>query len=305
MKGNKQMKHTLTLILTALGCFGSVAMAFVCVAGAADETTPRLQNTFFLFCHDTHDAKKRDYAQQAEMISNLGFDGVGHLLLKGIPERLATLDEKGLKLVWLHSYVDIRPDSVSYDPGLREAVELLRGREVLLSLTIRGGKRSDPSYDNRVVPVLREIADLAATTGQRVVLYPHVGDWVEKLGDAVRVAHKVDRPNLGAMFNLYHWLRVEYPDRLEEALEKAMPHLFAVSITGSDPPSAGQGTANQPLGSGAFDVAGLLRALHRLGYKGPIGLFCWGIGGDAEVHLKQSMAAWRRLAVEAVAEPPQ
>jgi sugar phosphate isomerase/epimerase len=224
---------------------------------------------------------------------------------RGLLYHRYTLDEKGLKLVWLHSYVDIRPDSVSYDPGLREAVELLRGREVLLSLTIRGGKRSDPSYDNRVVPVLREIADLAATTGQRVVLYPHAGDWVEKIGDAVRVAHKVDRPNLGAMFNLYHWLRVEYPDRLEEALEKAMPHLFAVSITGSDPPSAGQGTANQPLGSGSFDVAGLLRALHRLGYKGPIGLFCWGIGGDAEVHLKQSMAAWRRLAVEAVAEPPQ
>ncbi|TVS14299.1 MAG: hypothetical protein EA424_19935 [Planctomycetaceae bacterium] len=135
--------------------------------------------------------------------------------------QLLRLGRHGLRmrLVWLHSYVDIGPDTVTYDPGLHDAVALLRGREVLLSLTIRGGKRSDPSYDDRVVPVLREIADSAATTGQRVVLYPHVGDWVERIGDAVRVARKVDRPNLGAMFNLCHWLRVEYPDSLEEALD--------------------------------------------------------------------------------------
>jgi sugar phosphate isomerase/epimerase len=282
-----------------IGWLGAMAVG---IAGAADEAVPRLQNTFFVFCHDTHDAKKRDYAQQAEMISAIGFDGVGHLRLKDLPERLATLDEKGLKLVWLHEYVTIGPDAVSYDPALREALELLRGREVLLSLTIRGGKRSDPSYDDRVVPVLREIADLAATTGQRVVLYPHVNDWVETIGDAVRVARKVDRENLGAMFNLCHWLRVEYPGRLDETLKEAMPHLFAVSINGADPPPGGWEKLIQPLGSGSFDVAGLLRTLRRLGYNGPIGLMCYGLGGDAEVHLRKSMEAWKRLAVEAAWE---
>ena len=278
-----------------IGWLGAMAAS---MAGA-EESQPRLQNTFFVFCHDTHDAKKRNYAEQAEMISDLGFDGVGHLGLKGIPERLATLDEKGLKLVWLHDYVTIGPDTVSYDPGLREAVELLRGREVLLSLTIRGGKRSDPSFDEGVVPVLREIADLAAGAGLRVVLYPHQGDWVETIGDAVRVARKVDRRNLGVMFNLCHWLKVDDTSRLEETLKEALPHLFAVSINGADPPPGGWDRLIQPLGSGSFDVAGLLRTLHRLGYKGPIGLMCYGLDGDAEVHLRKSIAAWNRLAPEA------
>ena len=222
------------------------------------------------------------------------------MTLNELPQRLATLDEKSLKLVWLHSYVTIRPDSVTYDPGLREAVGLLRGRDVLLSFTIRGGKRSDPSDDARVVPVLREIADLAAEAGLRVVLYPHQGDWVETIGDAVRVARQVDRENLGAMFNLCHWLRVDDTSRLEEALEAAMPYLFAVSINGADPPPGGWDRLIQPLGSGSFDVAGLLRTLHRLGYEGPIGLMCYGLRGDAEVHLRQSMEAWNRLAVQAV-----
>ena len=31
---------------------------------------------------------------------------------------------------------------------------------------------------------------------------------MERIEDAVRVADKVDRPNVGVMFNLCHWLRV-------------------------------------------------------------------------------------------------
>lgn len=282
-----------------IGWVGAMAVGMAGAGGAADHAESRLENTFFVLCHDTHDAKKRDYAEQAEMVSGIGFDGLAHLTLNGLPQRLATLDEKGLKLVWVHSYVTIGPDTVSYDPGLSEAVELLRGRDVLLSFTIRGGRRSDPSYDERVVPVLREIADLAAGAGLRVVLYHHHGDWVETIGDAVRVARKVDRKNLGAVFNLCHWLRVDDTSRLEETLEEAMPYLFVVAINGADPPPGGWDKLIQPLGSGSFDVAGLLRTLHRLGYNGPVGLMCYGLGGDAEVHLRQSMAAWNRLAVEA------
>ena len=51
----------------------------------------------------------------------------------------------------------------------------------------------------------------------------------------------------------------------------------------------------QPLDRGSFDVAGLIKTLDELGYKGPIGLQCFGIGGDARDHLARSMAAWRKL----------
>jgi hypothetical protein len=30
---------------------------------------------------------------------------------------------------------------------------------------------------------------------------------------------------------------------------------------------------------------------------------CYGLGGDAEVHLRKSMEAWQRLAVEAAGTP--
>ena len=46
---------------------------------------------------------------------------------------------------------------------------------------------------------------------------------------------------------------------------------------------------------GSFDVAAFLKTLKELGFRGPIGLQCYGIGGDAREHLARSMAAWRKL----------
>ena len=145
---------------------------------------------FFPFCIDWHDAKKRSFQQQAEMLKSLGYDGVGH--------------------IWLD---------------------------------------------------------------------------------------KVDRPNVGVMFNLCHWLRVDKQRDYKPLLKRAMPRLWAVSINGADQFDAKPGWSHyiQPLDRGSFDVGGLLKTLKELGYRGPIGLQCFGIGGDAREHLARSMAAWQKL----------
>ncbi len=113
----------------------------------------------------------------------------------------------------------------------------------------------------------------------------------------MRVADKVARPNVGVMFNLCHWLRVDKQRDYKPLLRQAMPRLWAVSINGADEFDAGPGWDHyiQPLDKGSFDVAGLLKTLKELGYKGPIGLQCYGIGGDAREHLARSLAAWRKM----------
>lgn len=278
-------------------CAAALCLAWTAGARPAETApaAPAAKKALFAFCHDTHDAKKRDFAQQAEMLKELGFAGLGHLWLDGLPERLKTLDAKGLKLYEVFIRASIDPGQPKYDPRLPEAVKLLKGRDVVLGLLIVGGKPSDPSGDERAVAVVREIADMAAESGLRVAMYPHAGDWMEKIGDGVRVARKADRKNVGVMFNLCHWLKADDTTRLEETLKEAMPYLFVVAINGADPPPGGWDKLIQPLGSGSFDVAGLLRTLDKLGYKGPIGLMCYGIGGDAAEHLKKSIVAWKKL----------
>lgn len=279
--------------MTARKGMAVCALAAVLTGGAARAAQP-----FFPFCIDWHDAKKRNFAEQAAMLKDLGYDGVGHLWLDKVGERLATLDAAGLKLYQVTMVVNLAPDKAPYDGKLfKEALGLVKGRGVQFLLIMDGAKPGDASADGRAIAIVREMAALAGAGGSTLLLYPHTGNWVETIEDAVRVAEKVDRPNVGAMFNLCHWLRVSKDRDYRTRLQMALPRLRAVSINGADErdESGGWDRYIQPLDSGSFDMSAFLRTLRELGYSGPIGLQCYGIGGDTREHLARSMAAWRRL----------
>lgn len=276
-------------------------------AAAQNQPRPPPFKAFFPFCIDWHDAKKRGFAEQATMLRELGYDGVGHIWLDGIEERLRTLDAVGLRLFQITLVVEVGPDKTPYDAArFQEVCTAVRGRGVQFDLLLNGWRPSDPARDVHAVEVLRPMAETAARAGAQLLLYPHVDSWVERIKDAVRVAAKVDRPNVGVMFNLCHWLRVDRSRNYRPLLEAALPRLWAVSINGADTHDDQPGWARyiQPLDAGDFDVAGLLRTLGELGYHGPIGLQCYGIGGDAREHLARSMAAWRRMN-RMLTQPPE
>jgi len=261
----------------------------------AGEPSGAKTNAFFAFCIDTHDAKKRDLEQQAALLKELGYDGVGHLWLNNIPERLKTLDAAGLKLFQITMTVDITPGKPAYDPKFKEVMPLLKGRGVQFLLLMNGLKPSDPAGDARAVEIIREMASVASDSGAQILLYPHSYMWMERIEDAVRVADKVDRPNVGVMFNLCHWLRISKDRNYKPLLAQAMPRLWAVSISGADEFDDKPGWAHyiQPLGRGSFDMLAFLKTLRQLGYIGPIGLQCYGIEGDVRDTLAESMKAWR------------
>lgn len=252
---------------------------------------------FFPFCIDWHDSKKRTFKEQAAMLKELGYEGVGHIWLDKVDERIKTLDDAGLKLFQITMQVDLTPGKPAYDSRFKEVLALVKGRKVQFCLLTNGAKPSDASADPRGVEILREMSELARDSGSQLLLYPHVDCWVERIEDSARAAAKVDRPNVGAMFNLCHWLRVDKQRDYRPLLKQAMPRLWAVSINGADEYDNKPGWDHyiQPLDKGTFDVGKLLRTLKELGYKGPIGLQCYGIGGDAREHLAHSMGAWRKL----------
>ena len=280
-----------TLLRTACGMW----LILLNLAGAAE---PRAY-PFFPFCIDWHDARKRSFQEQAVMLKELGYDGVGHVWLDNLAERVKTLDEAGLKLFQITMTVDVAPGKPAYDARFKEVLALVKGRHVQFALLLNGMRPSDPSVDPHAVEILREMSDLARDSGSPLLLYPHQSSWVERIEDSIRVADKVNRPNVGVMFNLCHWLRVDQQRDYQPLLKRALPRLWAVSINGADEfdDKPGWDRYIQPLDKGSFDVAGFLKTLKELGYKGPIGLQCYGIGGDAREHLARSIATWRELRV--------
>ena len=195
--------------------------------------------------------------------------------------------------------VDVAPGKKAYDERFKDVLALVKGRQVQFDLLLNGMKPSDPSVDPHAVAILREMSDLARESGAQLLLYPHVSSWVERIEDSIRVADKVDHGNVGVMFNLCHWLRVDKSRDYQPLLKKAMPRLWAISINGADELDEKPGWSRyiQPLDKGSFDVGKLLKTLKELGYKGPIGLQCFGIGGDTREHLARSMAAWQKLSL--------
>jgi sugar phosphate isomerase/epimerase len=253
------------------------------------------------------DRKKLSAAEQAQMLKDLGYDGIGYSGIGGIDQMLAELEKHDLKMFNTYLGVSIDPDGRRYDPRLKDTIARLKGKDVLLWLNVnsRQFEKSSEEGDPHAVEVIREIADMAARSGLNVALYPHTSSWVETVEDAVRVARKVNRRNVGATFNLCHWLKVQGENNMKPLMETAMPHLFVVTINGADAGNTREMQWNrliQPLDTGSFDTYQFVRTLKQLGYNGPIGLQHYGIKGDARDNLKRSIDAWRQFSRRMQAE---
>lgn len=251
---------------------------------------------FFALCMDTHDEKQRSIEEQNAMLAELGFDGVANLWLDNLEARAASAKETGLNVTQVYFRVDLSQDP-PFDPRLKDALPCLKGGHTQLALLIYGGRPSDESLDEKAVGIIQEIVSIAEPNDVAVVLYPHVDAWNETVADCVRVAGRFPDKNVGVMFNLCHWAAVDRSENLRKTLENAMPHLSCVTINGTDTPEEIQsrpGRAGwlQPLDAGSFDQKNLLSLLDELGYTGPVGLQCYGIPGDAKIHLERSMKAW-------------
>ena len=257
-----------------------------------------------LFCFEDAFLLSKNYTfeDQVKLLKNLGFDGIELEGLDNYEEKLNILDKYNLKVFMVYIQIDLEKEE-PYDTRLHDFIKRVNGRGVTLWLHIHSEKYgpSDPAGDALCVPILQKLADFARTNNVNLALYPHSRFWLEKVGDSVRLTQKADRDNLGAVFNLCHFLKTDTRDSLEMKLVKSIPYLSAVSINGADDGNTRDmewSRLIQPLGEGSFDVLNILRLLNINNYKGPVGLQCYDIKGDPAVFLKTSVNTWERYLKE-------
>jgi sugar phosphate isomerase/epimerase len=241
-----------------------------------------------------------DPVAQAKLLKELGFDGIE--ISAGAPElndkKLEAYHSQNLKVFMVWAKVDLEAKE-AIDPRLYDLVPKLKdkGATVWVHIYSKSRAPSDPTGDSICISILQKLADYADDYGVRVALYPHQSDWLIKVGHAVELTQKVNRRNLGAVFNLCHYLKLEDRAQMETELTKAVPYLFSVSINGAD-----DGDTNkmewdrliQPLGKGSFDVLKVLEILKKNEYEGPIGLQCYALKEKPKDHLTTSMASWKK-----------
>jgi sugar phosphate isomerase/epimerase len=239
--------------------------------------------------------------QQLDLVRGAGYSGVTWDALPPAETAslLAAARSRGLRLAAVYAGAALTRDGLAWSPTLADAMATLSGTGAIVWLHVGSPDfpRSSPEGDAVALPALRRLADLAAAHGLRVALYPHVGDWVERVQDATRLARAAGHPALGVSFNLCHALMVGDEARIPDLLAEAAPDLFVVQVNGADAGAAGTSWDRliKTLDRGTFDVGGVLRTARALGFSGPVTLQGYGLPGDVADNLGRSAAAWRRL----------
>jgi sugar phosphate isomerase/epimerase len=259
-----------------------------------------LSNFFFSMDTGTENGFSEN---KVAMLKQLGFSGMDFSALAGfdrsldqLPQVIEAADKHHVKLLGI--YIELSIDETGCPAELKQAIELLRGRETVIwaALRIQKYEPGSATGDEMAVTKVQAIADEAAKAGVQVALYPHVNFYAERVDDNVRIANKVGRDNVGVTFNLCHWLKVENGHDLEGIVQRALPYLIRVTINGADTPDGtdmGWNRLIQPLDKGSYDVFGFVKKLRNMGYDGPIGLQGYGIQGDKKENLQRSLAAWQ------------
>ncbi len=264
-----------------------------------------VKNTFFVFNNGIRDTAAYKLPEsQVGLAAEIGFKSVEKNGLDNFDEYYKSLIDNNMTLSTVYVQVNLDEKQNPYDPRLEETFKTVQGSNAMIWLyvTSKTYKPSSAENDPIAVPILQEIADRALHYGINVMIYPHINFWVDNVDDAVRVAAKVNRRNLGVAFNLCHFL-ADQGTKAEAAflpaVEKAMPYLFAISLNGADKPTdeimRSSNVWNyliQPLGEGNYDTYGYLKTFLDRGFTGPVGLQCFNISQEKTVFLKKSLKTW-------------
>ena len=297
----QRTQHTYSrLVAIALSTF--VVVGATCgtdQAHAAEQTAwaPELYG----FCMEMPAVPDPSIAKQAEMLAGLGFDGVGYPLWldENLEKNFKTLDDAGLKVFHLYVSINLTPGAVPYDPRVEDSIRKLKGRPVTVCVLISGFGPGDPRGEEPAVKILRRLGDVAEEAGVRISIYHHTADWTESLIYALEIIKKTNHPRVGVNFNLCHWLKIDGDKDYRPVLRDNAEKIFAVTINGAQVGSdAWTGGLIQPLDRGDFDNRQLLETLRQIGYRGPIGLMCYGIPDNTPEHLERSMNVWKKWKAE-------
>jgi hypothetical protein len=228
-----------------------------------------------------------------ETLAALGYRGVAPIVSDQAAWAYLTgtlvplLDKSKLKLDSVYTSVSADRAATGVDTAIKQHLSALKGRGTIvwLPVTSKDFRLSDPAGDRMAVAEMREVADAAAHSGLSVSLYPRFGKLIERAEDAVRIAGKTGRANVGVTFNPCYWLRTSGPDCLADVLRLATPRLSLVTINGAD-----------RNGKDWSDFGEFARRVEAPGTLRPIG---YNVANHLRIepaeNLRRSMRAWREL----------
>jgi sugar phosphate isomerase/epimerase len=276
-------------------------LLLVMPAQAGAEKPKELDNVFYCFNNSVRllPNAPEGFEAQAALVKKIGYDGLAGEGGKKYYLWRQAMDKAGLAMPEIYIRMGINKDcKAEYDGELKNIIKDSKDRNLLITFVLYNDLKIEnrQEADQIFIEGIRELADYCLPFNVKIAIYPHANLHCETLAHSVSLAKTVNRKNVGAIFNLCHYLKAEGHQGWKENLQNAFPSLFMVSINGAetgDTQKMGWDKLIQPLGEGTFDTYELVKYLKDNGYDGLIGLQCYNIKQDCEKALTQSMNTWK------------
>lgn len=246
-----------------------------------------------------------DFEAQCQIMKKIGYDGLHVSAWDGsrwasVQQIVGAKARHGIEVSGIYIVLDLRYGAA--DPrnaGILKMLETLQECSTV-NLSIRSaGQGIQPGGSEGLAPVSAWLKEALAICERRdidLLLYPHIGFWMDRHSVAVSLARGLAHPKLGIVFTGFHWYAQEGGNPLP-VLQACRPWLRQVHLSGSrrSPLGFGQVATIEPLDVGECDNLAIIGLLKRLDYAGPIGYLGWDEGGNPFNKLKRSFDALQEM----------
>jgi sugar phosphate isomerase/epimerase len=279
-----------------------LALVFIILfsCNSRKEEQPQLNNIFYVFHNGVRTLPNSPTTPegQVRLVKSLGYDGLAGHREEFYWDLRAAMDKIDLEMPEMYIAMNIENGRINYHDDLKNIMADSKNRDLLVALHLHAKEYLDNTKegDRIFADGIRELADYAEPLGIQIAIYPHVNFYCETLEHATSIVDAVDRENVGVVFNLCHFLKVEGEQGWREKALKVLPRLFMVSVNGADSGETkemGWDRLIQPLGEGTFDTYAFVKFFRDNGYTGKFGLQCYNIQQDCETALSKSINTWR------------
>lgn len=246
---------------------------------------------------------------QCEMLANIGYDGLVSAIWSGnrwqAAKRLSGVKDRfGLEVLGVYVVIDL--DHGPKHPVNAEFLRMLEEMDGVKTVNL-GIRTAGHGSDYRTAPddrILRgflgQAVEICAKRGIDLLLYFHLGFWMDHYPIAAHVCSVMDHPNLGIVFPSYHWYGYEAnagsPTEGHQAVDPTpaltttTPHMRQLTLSGATRSPLGWSriATFEALDEGELDNFAILGLAKSLGYAGPVGHDGTLVGGNPYSQLKRS-----------------
>lgn len=158
----------------------------------------QLDNIFYAFnnCVRTLPNAPDGFKAQANLVKDLGYDGLAGHVEDNYFELREAMDEVGLEMPEMYIGMYVVEGKVQYHEKLKEIMRDSKDRDLLVALHLHADGMGRPDADGLFVKSIAELADFASPLNIKLAVYPHVDFYCEELSHALDLVKMINKTML-------------------------------------------------------------------------------------------------------------